>query len=165
MKVLLISSDISILDSGSSGHASARDNALAIGELHVLLAASVSEDRDEGSLFIHAVKTTGFGHVSFSKKAEALITQYSIGAVWSQDAFERGMCGLRVSKKAKLPLYVNVDTDFLSPWYSMTGMFRSAQVRVPSVNRNRVKLADTVLPYAAGISVLYRQRKPSVRSR
>lgn len=166
MNVLLISSDISILDPGSSGHAHVRDNALALGELHVLLAASRDEDRDEGSLFIHAVKTGGlFAGSALSRKAHALVMRHGIDAVWTQDAFERGMLGVQVAKKDGLPLYVNVDTDFLSPWYEMPGMFRSAQVRVPAVNRKRRKLADAVLPKATGIRVMSERVKASLVKR
>lgn len=162
MKVLLISSDISILDQGSSGHTNVRDNALAIGELHVLLAAPVSEDRDEGSLRIHTATTDGFLAPSLLAKAHALVAEHGIEAVWAQDAFERGTLGARVAEKEKLPLYVNVDTDFLSPWYSMTGMFRSTQVRVPRVNRKRLRFADTVLPQATGIRVMSERVKESL---
>lgn len=162
MKVLLISSDVSILDQGSSGHANVRDNALAIGELHVLLAASVSENRDEGSLLIHAVKTGGLLSPSLLAKAHTLVSTHGIEAVWTQDAFERGMIGAKVAKKEGLPLYVNVDTDFLSPWYSMTGMFRSTQVRVPAINRKRLRFADKVLPHATGIRVMSERVKESL---
>ncbi len=162
MKVLLISSDISILDQGSSGHSSVRDNALAIGELHVLLSAPVSEDRDDGSLLIHAVKKSGFGDSALVRKAHALVAKHGITAIWTQDAFERGMIGLKVAKREGLPLYVTVDTDFLSPWYSMTGMFRSSQVKVPHVNRKRLVYADTVLPQATGIRVMSERVKDSL---
>lgn len=162
MKVLLISSDISVLDQGSSGHTNVRDNALAIGELHVLLAAPKSEDRDDGSLRIHAVAAGSFLGPSLVRKAHALVAEYGIEAVWAQDAFERGMIGVQVAKKEKLPLYVNVDTDFLSPWYSMTGMFRSTQVRVPRVNQKRLRYADTVLPQASGIRVMSERVKASL---
>lgn len=162
MKVLLISSDISILDQGSSGHTNVRNNALAIGELHVVLAAPVSEERDEGSLRIHAVKPGGLLGSSLTRKAHTLVAEYGIDVVWAQDAFERGMVGVQVAKKEKLPLYVNVDTDFQSPWYSMTGMFRSTQVRVPAVNQRRRRFADKVLPQATGIRVMSERVKTSL---
>lgn len=163
MKVLLVSSDHSILDPGSSGHARAKADAIAFGELHVLLFAETPEERDEGSLRIHVLKEGGrFGAASMRSGALSIIRGCGIQAVWAQDAFERGMLAAEVAKAAGLPLYVNVDTDFLSPWYSMTGMFRSSHVRVPTVNKKRLALADQVLPQAAGIRVMAARVKDSL---
>lgn len=155
MKVLLITNDPTILDEGSSGHARARDNALAIGELHVLISAEQNETRDEGSLRIHAVKRGKFfPYVSLEKAAREIIEAHDIQAVWSQDPFELGIVGSKVATASSLPFYVNVYTDFLSPWYTtMTGMFRSSRAAVPKGNRKRVALAGSVLPQAAGIRV------------
>lgn len=163
MKVLLISSDLSILDPGSSGHAQARENAVALGELHVLLVAPISEERDEGSLRIHAVKKGGFLQGdSLYKSALSHTKAFSIQAIWSQDAFERGTLATKIAKRTGLPLFVNVDTDFLSPWYSMTGMFRSSHVRVPKINQIRRAAADRVLPRATGVRVMAERVKASL---
>jgi len=163
MKALFISSDASILDPGSTGHINMRNNALALGELHVLLVGSEATDCDFGSLLVHVAKGGGFlGTSSLVQKAHALIMKHGIQAVCTQDAFERGALGAEIAKREGLPLYVNVDTDFLSPWYAMAGMFRSSQVRVPAVNRKRRKLADRVLPQAAGIRVMSERVKDSL---
>lgn len=163
MKVLLISSDASILDPGSTGHINVRNNALAIGELHVLLVTTVTKDCDFGSLLVHAVTGGGlFGAMQAARKAHALVAKHGIEAVWTQDVFERGALGVQVAKKEGIPLYVNVDTDFLSPWYAMSGIFRSSQVRVPAVNRKRRKLASQVLPRATGIRVMSERVKDSL---
>jgi len=163
MKVLLISSDHTILDQGSSGHERAKENAVALGELHVLLAGDVPEERDEGSLRIHVVRKGGFFNPSaLYKHALTYTANCGIQVIWAQDAFERGMLAAKVAKKTKLPLYVNVDTDFLSAWYSMTGMFRSSHVRVPKINNKRRVMADHVLPQATGIRVMTERVKASL---
>ncbi|MES2931088.1 MAG: glycosyltransferase [Patescibacteria group bacterium] len=163
MKVLLISSDHTILDKGSSGHERAKENAVALGELHVLLDGLVPEERDEGSLRIHVVRKGGlFGASALYGRALTYTATCGIQAIWAQDAFERGILAARIAKKAKLPLYVNVDTDFLSPWYSMTGMFRSSHVRLPKINKKRRAMADRVLPQATGIRVMTERVKSSL---
>lgn len=164
MKVLLITNDPTILDQGSSGHARARANAQAIGELHVLINAKASEARDEGSLRIHAVKRGAFSpYAPLKKAARALIRTHGIQAIWSQDPFELGKISMDLSKETKLPYYVNVYTDFLSPWYSsMTGMFRSSKVRVPKGNMARKHLAGSVLSGASGIRVMSERVKASL---
>lgn len=164
MKVLLITDDPTILDSGSSGYIRARANALAIGELHVLVNADISESRDEGSLLIHAVKRGTFSkYAPLTSEARKLVRTHDIQAIWSQDPFELGMIASQLAKEFSLPLYVNVYTDFLSPWYStMTGMFRSSKVRVPRGNLQRLRLADTVLPKATGIRVMSERVKGSL---
>lgn len=155
MKVLLISSDASILDTASSGHINARNSALAIGELHVLLIASTTKDCDYGSLLVHAITNKGpFGSLRLARKARELVAKCGIEAVWTQDVFERGALGARIAKMEELPLYVNVDTDFLSPWYVIPGIFRSSHVKVPAINRRRRKIASRVLPRATGIRVM-----------
>lgn len=164
MKVLLITDDPTILDLGSSGHARAKENAIAIGELHVLMSGPAAEIRDEGSLRVHVVKTGRFSRTAtLARAADALVREHGIQAIWAEDPFEIGRLAAEVAQKTGLPFYVNVYTDFLSPWYStMTGMFRSSKVKVPRGNRKRILLADQVLPQAAGIRVMSQRLKDSL---
>lgn len=159
MRVLLITDDPTILDPGSSGHERLRANALAIGELHVLINTPRSESRDEGSLRIHGVKTGLFFKEATMRRAGlSILKRYDIQALWAEDPFELGSRARRLAKKTGIPYFVNVHTDFLSPWYgTRTGMFRSSKVSVPRGNKKRIALARKVLPEARGIRV------PSVR--
>jgi len=156
MKVLLITNDPTILDIGSSGHMRARDNALAIGELHVLINAEKSETRDEGSLRVHAIRRGTFSrYAPLKQAAQTLVRTHGIQVIWSQDPFELGSVASAIAQKNALPFYVNVYTDFLSPWYSSrTGMFRSARVRIPHGNARRLQLAGAVLSKASGVRVM-----------
>jgi len=156
MKVLLITDDPTILDPGSSGHTRAKENAVAIGELHVLISTGKVETRDEGSLRIHTVKKGLFSkHAHLSSAARKIVKAHGIQVVWSQDPFELGSIASKVAHDFSLPLYVNVYTDFLSPWYSTrTGMLRSSKVGVPRGNARRLRIAHSVLPKASGIRVM-----------
>ena len=164
MKVLLITNDPTILDEGSSGHARARDNAIRIGELHVLINGDTSASRDEGSLLVHTIPRARFRpYAPLEGAAIELIKKHGIQAVWAQDPFELGTVARKASATAGIPFYVNVHTDFLSPWYSIhTGMFRSSKVPIPKEHRARIRLADTVLPNAAGIRTMSSRVKDSL---
>ena len=156
MKVLFLINDPTILDLGSSAHSRAKENAIAIGELHVLVLGAADEERDEGSLRIQVLKRPRMGADAALKKAALRrIQNCSIDAVWVQDPFELGAIAAAAAKEAGLPYYVTVKTDFLSPWYAeRTGLFRSAQVAVPKGNAKRIALARQTLPDAAGIRVM-----------
>lgn len=163
MSVLLISSDQSILDAHSSGCRRALDVAQAIGVMHVLLPGTDSYDLQNGPLMVHVRKTKdGQFQDSLKKDALALVETEGILSIWSQDVFERGMVAMQVAQQKDLPLYVNVDTDFLSPWYSLTGIFRSSHVKVPKINKSRLTCANTVLPQADGIRVMSERVKTSL---
>lgn len=164
MKVLLITNDPTILDLGSSGHARMRANALAIGELHVLIATKENQSRDEGSVRIHTVQTGRFFKDARMRAAgHSLIKDCAIQALWAEDPFELGSLAQELARATGLPYYVNIHTDFLSPWYgSRTGMFRSSQVSVPRGNRKRIALAKKVLPEAKGIRVPSERLKTSL---
>lgn len=155
MKALLVSSDQTILDRGSSGYVRAKDNALALGELFVLLPGEKAEDIEEGSLRIRIrPEKKLFGETPLITAGISLVEENNITIIWSQDAFERGVIAAAIAERTRRPLCVTVDTDFLSPWYARSGMFRSTQVKVPKINAQRRRWADEVLPKAQAIRVL-----------
>lgn len=166
MKALFITNDPTILDPGSSGHTHARDNALAVGELHALITGSFREERDEGSLRIHVVKGGLFPHRALRAEAARLIRKHGIQALWAQDPFELGLVASDLAQAHQIPFYVSVHTDFLSPWYTTrTGLFRSAHASIPKKNKKRLALASRILPRAAGIRVMSERLKKALVER
>jgi glycosyltransferase involved in cell wall biosynthesis len=92
-----------------------------------------------------------------------VIREYGIQAVWAEDPFELGALAADAARTAGIPLYVDVETDFLSPWYAtMTGMYRSSKVSVPKKNRMRVGLSGRTLAKAAGIRTMSERVKASL---
>lgn len=162
MKALLVSSDQSILDRGSSGYVNAKNIAMETGELFVLLSGKESVDLEEGSLRIRIRPEGGFFGPKLIDAGIALVQEEDIDLIWSQDVFERGHLAAQIAQQLHKPLCVTVDTDFLSPWYSRSGIFRSTKVKVPKVNAYRRRWADAVLPQADGIRVFCERVKESL---
>lgn len=72
-----------------------------------------------------------------------------------QDPFETGLTGWRIARKLRVPLHVQVHTDFLSPAYA----------RLSFVNRIRVAIAGFVLRRAARVRVVSERIKASLQQK
>ena len=70
-----------------------------------------------------------------------------------QDPFETGLVGWLIARRFKVPLHVQIHTDFLSPAYAQLSL----------MNRARVLLAGFVLRRAAGIRVVSNRIKESIQ--
>ena len=71
-----------------------------------------------------------------------------------QDPFETGLVGWLIARRFKVPLHVQIHTDFLSPAYAQLSL----------MNRARVLLAGFVLRRAAGIRVVSVRIKGSIEA-
>ena len=167
MNVLFISNDPTIFAATSPSRARMRAYAEAIGELHVIsVARRTARDEREGNLFLHPVYVSKLFRVhTLAKRAHALVLEYGIEIVSAQDPFEHGLAALRAARGTKAKLHIQVHTDFLSPWFVESGNWRSPRVRMPFLNRFRRKIADQVLPNAAGIRAVSERVKASLLAR
>jgi glycosyltransferase involved in cell wall biosynthesis len=73
--------------------------------------------------------------------------------ITTQDPFETGLVGLKLSKYLKLKLHVQIHTDFLSPYFAKERL----------LNFLRVKIAGYVLPKANAIRVVSSRIKKSLK--
>ena len=167
MKVLFVSNDPTIFDATSAARARMRAYAAAIGELHILSSAGEgAREEQDGNLFLHPINSWKIFRVrALALRAYALILEHSIEVVSAQDPFEHGLAALRAVQATSAKLHIQVHTDFLSPWFTRSGNWRSPRVRMPMLNRYRRKLADRVLPAAAGIRVVSERVKASLIER
>lgn len=78
-----------------------------------------------------------------------------VDIVTVQDPFETGLVGLMIAQARRVPLHVQVHTDFLAPAFARHSL----------VNRIRVSLAGFVLRRAARIRVVSPRIERSIRSR
>lgn len=167
MKVLFVSNDPSLFDSHSAARSRMRLYAACLGELHILSAArGGAREEQEGNLYLHPVHVWKIFRIrELAKRAHALVVKHGIEVVSAQDPFEHGLAALRAVRGTDAKLHVQVHTDFLSTWFVKSGNWRSPRVRMPLLNRYRLKLADEVLPKASGIRVVSERIKESLVSR
>ena len=167
MKVLFVSNDPTIFKATSAVRARMRAYALAIGELHIVSSANKdAKEEQDGNLFLHPIHAWKIFRVrALSARAQELILKYGIEIVSAQDPFEHGLAALRAVRGTNAKLHIQLHTDFLSPWFVKRGNWRSPSVRMPLLNRWRRRVADRVLPQAAGIRVVSERIKTSLVAR
>jgi glycosyltransferase involved in cell wall biosynthesis len=169
MKTLYVSNDPSIFNVASSARARMRNYARAVpdGELHIISRAPRgAREEQDGNLFLHPVTMPRLLIICFlPTRVRELIATYHIDIVSAQDPFEYGLIALRAIAGTKAKLYIQVHTDFLSPWFVKTGNLGSPSLRMPLLNRVRRHFADKVLPEADGIRVVSKRIKDSLTRR
>lgn len=167
MKTLFVSNDLTLFDQASPARARMREYAAKMEELHIVSAAPRgAEETQEGNLYLHPISAWKLFRVRMlTLRAHDLIKQYDIDIVSAQDPFEHGLAALRAVEGTQSKLHIQVHTDFLSPWFVKSGNWRSPQVRMPLLNRYRLRIADQVLPRAAGIRVVSERVKASLLAR
>ena len=134
------------------------------GELHIVLRTARSLDVHDGNLHIHGIRATRlFAPFALAKRTRALIREKTIEIVSAQDPFEHGWAALSATQGTGAKLHVQIHTDFLSPWFLSPRGVSSVRMRV--LNRIRIRLADRVLPRAAGIRVVSQRIKDSIEKR
>lgn len=127
MKVLMISSDRNILVSGSVVSERMKEYGALVEELHIILLSDVRHGLMDKQLsenvwiyptnsrinLLRPIDATRIGKkIIFEKKfirGKALIT--------TQDPFECGWAGMRVKKRWRIPLEVQLHTDPFSPYF------------------------------------------------
>lgn len=164
MKALFVSNDFSIFDPGSATRERMRSYAAAIGELHIVSRApDGATEVTEGPLTLHPVVVGKLFYLGvIEKKIRELVIQHGIEVVSAQDPFEHGRAALRAIRGIPAKLHLQIHTDFLSPWFVRSGVFRSMKVPAPALNRMRLQIADSVIPKADGIRAVSERVASSV---
>ncbi len=164
MKALFISNDPNIFDTTSAVRARMRLYAKEIGELHIAsVARTGARAEQEEGLFLYPVHASRLFRVrAFTALARSIIAERGIEVVSAQDPFEHGLAALKATQGTLAKLHIQVHTDFLSPWFIKRGNWRSPSVRMPFLNRYRLRLADRILPQASGIRVVSERIKESL---
>lgn len=164
MKPLFIANDPSIFREGSGARIRMRAYADTFGELHILARAARNCTITDGPLTLHGVATLKvLAPLALARHGSRLIRAHGIDIVSAQDPFEHGWAALRAVRGTAAALHVQAHTDFLSPWFTDPRGVASGRMR--ALNRQRVKLADRVLPHADGIRVVSKRIKTSIEKR
>ncbi len=160
MRVLQIGSDRSkrgILFPGTPAFERQRAYAEKFDHLDVIGFSIRSDDATEhiqGKLSVHP--TNSLSKLFYGIDTLRIVRTLSKPDVISaQDPFEVGLLGLFIARRLRLPLHVQVHTDFLSPHYA----------RHSFLNRLRVAVAGFVLRRAARVRVVSDRVKDEIISR
>lgn len=170
MKVLMIGSDSEALVPDSALAKRLTSYAEHLTEIHVLLLGRGKRQPDiqiAPNVWAYD-RRTRFGIRSFwrgEQPAKELIQAHAIDVVSAQNPFEHGWVAERAVRGTRAKLHLQVHTDYLSPWFTRGAIYRSPRVRMPMLNRVRIRIADTVVPRASGIRVVSQRVKESMVKR
>lgn len=161
MNVLFISNDPTAFDAGSATRARLRSYAEAIGEVH-FLSRGVGKEEQDGTLHLYPVSGPKLlALLLMLGRAKRIVRTKDIEVVSAQDPFEHGWIAMKAAA-GRAKLHLQVHTDFLSPWFTRSGVFRSMKIAVPMLNRFRLRIADKVLPNAHAVRVVSERIKHSL---
>ncbi len=130
MKVLMISSDRRVLEAGSAVSLRMKDYAAQVEELHIVVLCDASEGLKEGAIDKNVWAYPTNSSIKFTRPFDAarigkrLVIERGFvrgkSIITAQDPFECGWAGLKIKKRWRLPLEVQVHTDPFSPYFSGT---------------------------------------------
>lgn len=160
MKVLSISTDRKIFEEGSAVRSRMVEYASLFEELHIIVFNTGVFAKTQIAPNAWAYPTNSWSRwfyiwcaVHIGKRiirdSKLVIPDFVLTA---QDPFECGLAAYKLSKHFKLPLHIQIHTDFLSPYFAASSF----------LNRIRVHVARKVLPHAAAIRVVSRRIKDNL---
>jgi glycosyltransferase involved in cell wall biosynthesis len=146
MKVLSIGTDRGIFDAASTVRKRMVQYAACFGELHVIVFSTKQSGFKKTQIAENAwvYPTQSFSRLLYIFDAIRIAENIQCDVVTTQDPFETGYVGMKVSKKKNIPLHVQVHTDFLSAGFQKHSF----------LNRIRFVLSEKVIAHAARIRVV-----------
>ncbi|MBX4206386.1 glycosyltransferase [Candidatus Parcubacteria bacterium] len=128
LKILMISSDRSILVPGSAVSLRMKEYGALVGELHIVLLSDRSHGLKEAQIAgnVRAYPTNSFANIfrplDAARIGKRIVKEKGFvrGAslITAQDPFECGWAALQIKKRWRLPLEVQIHTDIFSPYFS-----------------------------------------------
>jgi len=158
----MVSTDRGILQENSAVRQRMAEYGALVEELHIVIFSLQSKTQDSKFKIQISSKTWAYPTNSWSrwlyifdavgigkKILSVLPTTYLITC---QDPFETGRVGLALKRQFRIPLHVQIHTDFLSPYFA----------RESFLNKLRVRMARKILANADGIRVVSERIKRSL---
>jgi glycosyltransferase involved in cell wall biosynthesis len=165
-KVISISTDRKIFDESSPVRARQIEYGALFDELHIVVFTSVfsslpTKIQIAPNVWVYGTKSwSKFLCISDAVKvASSVISRRDTGGdahtsadnqsfvITTQDPFETGLVGRKLARKFKLPLHVQIHTDFLNSYFSTQSF----------LNRLRLKISKKVLMNADAVRVVSRR--------
>ena len=128
LKVLMISSDRKILEEGSAVSERMKEYGALVEELHIVLLSDVRHGLKDKQLPNNVWVYTTHSYLNFLRPIDACRLGKKIvfdskfvrgkSIITVQDPFECGWVGMRIKRKWRIPLEVQLHTDPFSPYFS-----------------------------------------------
>lgn len=160
MRVIMISTDKNIFDKNSAVAKRMVDYGEFFGELHVVVFSLANlnfvEIKLSGKVFIYPTRSKNKFRYIFDavKIARSISSKIYFGetVVTTQDPFETGIAGVFIKKITKLPLQIQIHTDFYSKEFYDGSL----------LNWFRFEISRLTLPYANNIRVVREKIKRDI---
>ncbi len=144
MKILSIGSDSKLFEEDSSVLLRQKEYASKVDELHIVVFTNSGfKEKQMGNLYLYPTNSKIFSLFFGYIKARKALGDKKNFVITTQDPFEAGLLGVVVKAIHKLPLQIQIHTDFLSPYFRNTFL-----------NTVRVFISKLVIPKADGIRVV-----------
>lgn len=177
MNILSISTDRKIFEKGSAVRARMVSYGQLFSELHIIIftqaKANFQPEKIAENVWVYPTRSRSrvfyiIDALTLAKKIlgkrntdlrKVHSDQVAVGdekwVLTCQDPFETGLVGVRLAKKFRIPLQIQIHTDFLSPYFISHSL----------LNRLRVWISFYTLPRAHGIRVVSQRIKDSILAR
>jgi glycosyltransferase involved in cell wall biosynthesis len=159
MNVLSVSTDRKVFEKGSAVRTRLIEYGQLVDELHVIVFAKRSlglkDEKIASNIFIYPTNSySRFSHICAAVSRARALKQNGITTdlVTTQDPFESGIAGLRITKIFGARLHVQVHTDFMSKYFSRESM----------LNCLRVTVAKFILRRVDGVRVVSKRIRKSI---
>ncbi len=155
MNVLMLSTDARILEAGSDARERMQKYGTLFDELRIIVKTDAKNANEmrmmriSENVFAYSVSYNPF---LWYRTARRILRQGGEWVITAQDPFEVGFGAWLLARRFRVPLQLQVHTDFLSPWFT----------RESWKNRIRVRLAKFLLPRADRIRVVSERIKQSL---
>ncbi|MDE2001819.1 MAG: glycosyltransferase family 4 protein [Patescibacteria group bacterium] len=158
MNVLVIGSDRNLFVKGSDAQKRIMEYGKLFDQLHVIVFADkklgLTELKLDENVWVyptgHSYRFLYLGSVF--RIARSAASRCRLSVITTQDPFEAGFAGWLLKLRLRIPLQIQVHTDFLSPYFAKESL----------LNRLRVMLAKFLLRRADGIRVVSERIRKSI---
>lgn len=156
MNILVINLDKGIFSRDSASLARLKEYCQLVEKIFVIVWTNKKEEpiTFQDKLFIYPTNSSCrlFYFLDSWRLAQKITEKNKIDLIFTQDPFETGLVGWLLSKIKKIPLQIQIHTDFLSPHFG----------RESFINKVRLFLAKFLTPSAKSLRVVSERIKRSI---
>jgi len=147
----MISTDVKILEEGSSPRARMMEYGTLFDELHIIVFSLGKTANIKISNNVFVYPTNSISKLLYITDAIKIGLSIKADVITTQDPFETGLVGKKLSEKLNIPLHIQIHTDFYSPYFKNS-----------ILNKVRVAISKKTLPKATAIRAVSERIKDSL---